>query len=114
MSALLRLATITVMGLLVITSATVIAQEKKQHIKLTPLSVARQPIGTPSEDSIKHQKEVTQLIKQINPQNMLADLTVLVQYPDRHANSTYTVNNLIVEDFIKNQMETIAQNSGRK
>jgi bacterial leucyl aminopeptidase len=109
MSIICRFATIFMMGFFVVVSSTVIAQSNKQRIVIAPGHSINH-----TEYSIKYQKEVTQLIRQINPQNMWADLTVLTSYPDRHANSTYKVNGLTVEEFIKNKIEMIVNYTGRK
>lgn len=60
--------------------------------------------------SIRHEAQVQQLLKSINPQNMLDDLTMLTNFQDRYANSDHGVK---AAEWIKSQMETMVTQSGR-
>lgn len=58
----------------------------------------------------QHEKEVNQLLTQMNPQNMWNNLAILSNYRDRYANSDSGVQ---VAQSIKAQVETIAANQHR-
>ncbi len=58
---------------------------------------------------IKHEKEVNDALKHINPQDIWADLTQLTSFPDRYSQSE---NGVKAAEWIKTQVETIAKNNG--
>lgn len=64
---------------------------------------------TKTEYKIRYEKQVTQLLSQLNPDNMWKDLTTLTQFPDRYSMSN---NGLKAANWIKSQIETIAKNTG--
>lgn len=60
-------------------------------------------------DSIKYEKQVNQLLKNMNPQDMWTDLTKLTRFNDRYSNSD---NGVEAANWIKTQVETMANNTG--
>lgn len=59
---------------------------------------------------IKYEAQVTDLLKQINPQNMWNNLTTITSYKDRYAKSDEGVQ---AANWFKTQVETIAKNNNR-
>ena len=70
------------------------------------------PISTKSKSTytIKYDKQVNQLLAQINPQQMWNTLTTLTHFPDRYANSD---NGVKAAQWLKAQVEEIAKANGR-
>lgn len=60
---------------------------------------------------IQYEKEVNQLLNQLNPQEMWNDLTTLTNFDDRYADSD---NGVKAANWLKNQVETIAKNNNRQ
>jgi leucyl aminopeptidase len=61
--------------------------------------------------SIRYSNQVRQLLNQINPQNMWADLITLTNFPDRAANHN---SGIAAANLIRTQVETLVKNSGRE
>lgn len=85
---------------------------KKAETFLKEYTSFSQPIAKKSTASyaIKHQAQVNQLIGQLNPTNMWANLTALTNFRDRFANSDYGVQ---AANWIKSQVEAMAASQGR-
>jgi len=65
---------------------------------------------TPSTYTIRYPNQVKQLLKQMNPQEMWTNLTVLTSFPDRSAD---TQSGIDAAMWIKKQVETLINESGR-
>ena len=76
-----------------------------RHTRFTETSLMKNK----TEYSIKYQPQVNQLLLQLNPQSMWANLTTLTEFKDRYANSDYGVK---AAEWIKTQVETMAKNTG--
>jgi leucyl aminopeptidase len=74
-----------------------------EKIAATP-SFANEPLY-----EIKYPSQVNQLLSQLNPEDMWADLTILSNFKDRYANSADGVK---AAEWIKTQIETMAKNTG--
>lgn len=77
---------------------------------LKPYTETIAPTHTKNYD-IRYQTQVEQLLKQINPQNMLDNLTTLTNFKDRYANSQTGVK---AAEWIKSQVEKIAADNHRE
>lgn len=66
--------------------------------------------AAPSSYRIQYEKQVNQLLTQLNPQAMWDNLTTLSSFQDRYANSDYGVK---AAEWIKTQVETFAKNNNR-
>lgn len=75
------------------------------------LSTYENPSHTlaPRTYHIQYQTQVNTLFKQINAQNMWANLTTFTAFPDRYSQSTTGEQ---AANWIKTQVETMAQNTG--
>lgn len=59
--------------------------------------------------AIQYEKQTTEVLKNLNPQNMWTNLTTLTDFKDRYANSTTGVE---AAAWIKDHIETIAKETG--
>jgi len=74
------------------------------------LTTHSKPAKTPAATyTVRYQAQVNQLLGQINPQTMWANLTTLTSHPDRYSKSDEGVK---VAAWIKSQMETLAKDTG--
>lgn len=67
-------------------------------------------VSTKTNYTIKYPAHVNQLLKQINPEDMRADLTTLTAFPDRYSKSD---NGVKAANWIKSQVEIMAKNNNR-
>lgn len=67
-------------------------------------------LSTEPTYQIQHEKEVTELLKNINSQNMWDNLTTLTNFKDRYANSE---NGVKAASWFKESVEKLAQNYHR-
>lgn len=74
-------------------------------------SIEKKSMAVNSVYQIRYPNQVKQLLRQINPQEMWNNLTMLTHFPDRSAKSQSGVEAAV---WIKRELEELAQKSGRK